>query len=150
MIFMKKTTQAVIGLSVLMIISILILPPGMNLELCFGKNGHVDFSLENCGDSVSPNIFVREWASIYGTAHHGECLDVAVACSATPKRIHTYGKRAGYKSKLTKNSSKTLLPPPKWFSDSVDTYLGSNVDSLYIEDFSYLHFVSLRTIVLLI
>lgn len=137
-------------LLVLLMSTMLVLPPGMDLELCFGKDGHIDFSLNGCQDGPSPKIPIGERPSVYDTTHHGECFDVAVACSIAQKLIRTDGNTVSGKSILKKDPSKTPLLFPKSLADSADTYLASNDYSIPVVDFPSYHLVSLRTVVLLI
>lgn len=137
-------------LLVLLMSTMLVLPPGMDLELCFGKDGHVDFSLNGCQDSVSAKVPAGERPSVYDTSHHGECFDVAVACSTAQELIRTEGKTDSDKFKLKKDPSKTPLLFPKSLADSTGGYFNSNDYSIPFDDFPSPHLVSLRTVVLLI
>jgi len=136
----------------LLMSTMLVLPPGMDLALCFGSDGHIDFSLNSCPDGPSPKIPVRERSSGYVTAQHDDCLDVAVACSTAQEIIRTDGKTVSDKSnlKLKKDPSKTSLLFPKSLADSADTYLASYDYSIPVEVLPSFHLVSLRTVVLLI
>lgn len=149
MIFLRKTTQAVTLLLVLLMSTMLVLPPGMDLELCFGRDGHVDFSLSSCQDSVSPKVPAGERPSVYDTAHHGECFDVAVACT-TQELICTEGKTKSDKFRLKKDPPKTPLLFVKPRADSAGGHFDSKLYSISNEDFPPPHLVSLRTVVLLI
>ena len=137
-------------LLVLLMSMMLVLPPGMDLELCFGTDGHIDFSLNGCQNGVSPQIPDRERSSIYDTAHHGECLDVAMACSTVQEFVRTDGKTDSYESELKIDSSKTALLFSKLRTDSAGAYLDSNVYSIPFKNFPSPQLVSLRTVVLLI
>ncbi len=136
-------------LLVLLMSTMLVLPPGMDLELCFGKDGHVDFSLNGCREGVS-SVPAGERSSVYDTAHHGECFDVAVACSTAKEVIRTAGKTDSDKFKLKIDPSKTPLLFPKSLADSTGGYFNSNDYSIPFDDFPSPHLVSLRTVVLLI
>lgn len=149
MTFLRKTTRAVTILLVLFMSTILVLPPGMDLEVCFGKNGHIDFSLNGCQDGVSPKIPAGKRSSVYDTAHHGECFDVAVACKLAQELICAEGKTDSDKFKLKKDPSKTPLFVLKSLADSTGGYLNSDAYSISFEDFPS-PLVSLRTVVLLI
>jgi len=137
-------------LLVLLMSTMLVLPPGMDLELCFGTDGHVDFSLNGCQDSVSAKGTAGERSPVYDTSHHGECFDVAVACSTAKELIRTEGKTDSGKFKLKKDPSKTPLFVLKSFADFVGVYLDPDIYSIPFEDFPSPHLVSLRTVVLLI
>jgi hypothetical protein len=110
--FLRKTTQAVSALLVLLMSTMLVVPPGMDLVLCFGKDGYVDFFLNGCREGVSPNVPAGERSSVYDTAHHGECFDVAVACSTAKEVIRTADKTDSDQFKLKKHlfSSRNRLP----------------------------------------
>jgi len=148
--FLRKTTQAVSALLVLLMSTMLVVPPGMDLVLCFGKDGHVDFFLNGCREGVSPNVPAGERSSVYDTAHHGECFDVAVACSTAKEVIRTADKTDSDQFKLKKDPSKTPLLFPKSLADSAGAYLDPDIFSIPFEDFPSPHLVSLRTVVLLI
>lgn len=149
MTFLRKITQAVSALLVLLMSTMLVLPPGMDLELCFGKDGHVDFSLNGCQEGVS-TVPAGEQSSVYDTAHHGECFYVAVACSTVQELVRTAGKTDSDQFNLKKDPSKTPLLFPKSLADFAGAYLDPDVYSIPFEDFPSPHLVSLRTVVLLI
>jgi hypothetical protein len=149
MTFLQKTTQAVAVLFVLFLSTILILPPGMDLELCFGKDGHVDFSLIGCPDSSLPNRASKERSPVYDTAHHDDYFHVAVACSMAQELIRTDGKSDSYKSEPNKDPSKTPLIFSELLAGSAGAYLDSNGYPIPYDDFPSPGLVSLRTVVLL-
>lgn len=152
MTFLRKTTQAATALLVLLMSTMLVLPPGMDLELCFGKDGHIYFSLNSCQDGSLPKIPVRERPPVYDTTQHDECFHVAVACSTARELIRTDGKTVSDKSNLNrkKDPSQTPLLFPKSLAGSADAYLASNDYSIPVEDLPSYQLVSLRTVVLLI
>lgn len=137
-------------LVVLFMSTMLVIPSRMDLELCFGKDGHVDLSLGSCPDGASPKIPARERSSIYGTAHYDDFLHMAVVCGTAQELIRNGGNSDSYKSELKKDPSKTPLLFSESLAGSAGAYLDSNVHSIPFEDFPSLHLVSLRTIVLLI
>lgn len=139
-------------LLVLLMSTMLVLPPGMDLELCFGKDGHIDFLLNGCQNVASPMVPAREQPSVHDTAHHDKCLDVAVACSTTQQIIRSDGKTDAYSSKSTpkKDPSKTLFFVSEFSADSAIGYLAPNFYPIPFEAFPSPHLVSLRTVVLLI
>lgn len=152
MIFLRKATLAVTVLLVLLMSTMLILPPGMDLEICFGQDGRIDFSLNGCQDGASPMVPARERPAFYDTAHYGECLDVVVACSATQQIIRSDWKSDTYSDKSTpkKDPSKTPFLFSELLSDSAGAYLDPNLYPTSFRDFPSPHLVSLRTVVLLI
>jgi hypothetical protein len=149
---LRKTTQAVTLLLVLLMSTMLVLPPGMDLEFCFGKDGHIDVSLNGCEDGASPKIPAREWPSAYDAPHHGDCLDVAVACSATQQIIRSDGKSDSFshKSAPKKDPSGTTFLPSEFLAASAGAFSGADIYPVSPEDVSSSHLVFLRTVVLLI
>lgn len=150
MTFLRKTTQAVTVLLVLLMSTMLVLPPGMDLELCIGRDGHIDFSMNGCQDGASPRIPAGGRPPVYGTIHHGDCLHMVLACNTAQELIRTDGKTGAYKSELKKDPSKTPFIFSKSLSDSAGAYLDSNFYSIPFEGLPSTHLVSLRTVVLLI
>lgn len=152
MTFLRKTTQAVTLLLVLLMSTMLVLPPGMDLEFCFGKDGHIDVSLNGCQDGGSLRIPDREWLSAYDTSHHGDCLDVAVACSATQQILRSEGKPNSFSHKATpkKGPSGTFFLPSALLAASAGAFFGPDAYPVSPEDVSSYHLVFLRTVVLLI
>jgi hypothetical protein len=143
-------TQAVTVLLVLLMSTMLVLPPGMDLELCFGNDGHVDFSLNSCQDGASSKAPAKERSPLYDTIHNDDCLHTALVCSTTQELIRTDGKVHVHRSELKKDTSKAPLLFSKSLADSAGTHLDSSVYSIPDEDFPSHHLVSIRTIVLLI
>lgn len=152
MTFLRKTTQAVTLLLVLLMSTMLVLPPGMDLEFCFGKDGHFDVSLNGCEDGASPKIPEREWPSAYDASHHDDCLDVAVACSATQQIINSHGKPDSFshKSAPKKDPSGPLFLPSEFLVASAGAIPGTGLYPVSPDDVSSSHLVFLRTVVLLI
>lgn len=151
MTFLRKKIQLVSALLALLMSAVLFLPPSMDLELCLGTDGHIDFSLNRCHDGVSAKSQAEERTSVYDTAqHHGKCFDVAVACNSAQELIRAQVRTAADKFKPKKDPSKTPLFVQKSLADFAGGYLNSNVYSIPFEDFPSPHLVSLRTVVLLI
>jgi hypothetical protein len=149
--FLRKPTQAFAVLFVLLLSMILILPQGMDLELCFGTDGHIDFSLNGCQDGVSTKIPASEQPHRYGSIHPDDCRHMALACGTAQERIRTAGNTHSYKSRPKKDPSKSFLPFTNMLADSAGAYLHSDVySSIPFEDCPSPHLVSLRTTVLLI
>ena len=134
----------------LFVSTVLALPSGMDLELCFGMDGHIDFSLNGCQEDCSSRIPVRERLSDYDTTHHGECFDVAVACSSASEFIRTDSKTDSNKSELNKAPFQTPVLFSKSLFDSAGPNLDSSVFVISFEDIAFPHLVSLRTVVLLV
>lgn len=150
MTFLHKTTQIVTVLFVLLMSMMLALPAGMDVEFCFGNNGHVDFSLSNCKDDVLSKFSAKEQPSIHNTEHHGECRDVAVACNTTQEFIRTYGKSGSLKSEQKNDPSKISLFFSELLADSSEPYIDPNAYPAVFKDFPSAHLLSLGTIVILI
>jgi hypothetical protein len=150
MIFFRKTAQAVTVLLMLLMSIILVLPSGMHLELCFGNDGHVDFSLSGCADGATSKIPASGRLPVYDTAHHDDCLPMAVACGTAQELIRANGKSDAYKSEPRKDHAKTPLLFSELLADSADAYLDPNIYPMPFEDFPSPRLVSLRTDVLLI
>lgn len=152
MAVLRKTTQAVTLLLVLLMGTMLALPAGMDLEFCFGKDGHVDVSLKGCEDGNFPQIPAIEWPSADDESPHLDCLHVAAACGATQQIIHSAGKLDSFshKSAPTKDPSGTPFSPSEFLSASADAFPGADTYSVSPEDVSSSHLIFLRTVVLLI
>jgi hypothetical protein len=148
--FWRKTTQTVTVLLVLLMSTMLVLPPGMDIELCFGEDGHFDFSLNSCQDGISLESPSRENSSVCDPAGHGECLNVTVICGTAQELIRTDGKSDSYKSDPKKDPSQTPLFFSESLADFAGPYLDPNVYPIPFEDFLSPHLVSLRTVILLI
>jgi hypothetical protein len=128
----------------------LVLPPSIDLVLCFGKDGHIDISLNGCWEGVSP-VPAGKRSYVYDAKHHDDCFDVIVVCSGNTKEvIRTDDKTFPNQFNLKKDPTNT---PPLFLKPlvvSADAYLSpGNHDSLFVS-FPSLHLVSLCTIVLLI
>ena len=145
--YLRKTTQAVTALLVLIMSTILVLPPGLDLVLCFGKDGQIDFLLNGCPDSTSPKIPTKEWSD---TTQHIECVDVTVACSMAQELVRFDGKFDSYTSAPKRDPVRTFFLFPEALADSVDTTLARTVYPTPLEDTCSSHLVFLRTVVLLI
>lgn len=152
MAVLQKTTQAVTLLLVLLMSTMLVLPPGMDLVFCFGKDGHFDVSLNGCEDGASPKIPASEWPSVDDASHHGNCLDVAVACSATQQIVRSDGKTDSFSHKSTpkKDPSDPPFIPSEFLTASAGAFPGTDLYPVSPEDVSSSHLVFLRTVVLLI
>lgn len=150
MTFLQKTTQTITVLFVLMMSVMLALPTGMDLKFCFGSNGHIDLSLNNCQDDVPSKCSTKERLSIYNTGHHGECRDVAVACNIAQEFIRTHGKSGSLKSEQKNDTSKISLFFSELLTGFSEPYIDPNAYPTAFKNFPSAHLLSLCTIVILI
>lgn len=134
-------------LLVLLMSSTLVLPQGMDLVLCFGKDGHVDFSLNSCREGSVPS---GDQSAEYHKAHHDVCFDLIVTCGTAKEVVCTAGKMDSDKFKSKKDLPKTPLLFWKSLADFTGSYLNLDIYSISFEDFPSLHLVSARTVILLI
>lgn len=146
----KFITPLIAQLLILLIGIAFVVPPEMRLELCFGKDGHVDFSLADCTNHGETNKADWVSSSVYRTASHNDCFHMAVACGTEQELIRNDGQSDSYKSELQKDPSQIPLFSLESFTDSVGVKSDLNVYPAPIEDFPQLHLVSLRTVVLLV
>lgn len=137
-------------LLVLLISTMLVLPQGVDLELCLGNEGHIDFSLNDCQDDASQMIPARERLQIYDTAHHDECIDVTIACNTGQRLTRTDGISGSLKSTLKQNHCKASIFRSEYLDDSVGANLTPNIYPVLLDDFPSPQLDSLRTVVLLI
>ncbi|MDR9501592.1 MAG: hypothetical protein RI601_07330 [Desulfurivibrionaceae bacterium] len=68
------------GLLIVLMMSVFFaLPPGVHLELCVGSDGHVDVAPDACRDQAAAGHHCPD-TRLSGPDHHGDCLDIALAC----------------------------------------------------------------------
>lgn len=68
------------GLLLVLLMSVFFaLPPGVHLELCVGSDGHVDVAPDACRDQAAATDHSPD-TLLTGPDHHGDCLDIALAC----------------------------------------------------------------------
>lgn len=150
MINMRKTFQSVAVLVMLHMGTTLVLPPGMDLELCFGMDGHFDLQLDGCQAGVSQKKSTREQPSFDRTEHHDDCFHTPLVCNTAQKLLAKDNKSEIYTSERKQNLSRTSLIFSKSLTDFVDTYFSSKINSSPHEEFYPPYIISLQSIVLLI
>ncbi|EKD82258.1 MAG: hypothetical protein ACD_39C01401G0005 [uncultured bacterium] len=150
MTYLQKITQAVAVFLLLMMNTILVIPSGIDLELCLGKDGHIDFSLNSCQDSPSSKTPVRQHPPTYTATHHDNCLHIALACGNPKEAIRTDGKTDSQQYTLNKAPSMASFILNGSLTGSANMYLGSNGFFIPFENLTSPHLVSLRTVFLLI
>lgn len=150
MTYLQKITQALAVFILLMMNTILVIPSGLDLEICLGKDGHIDVSLNNCQDGASPKIPTRQHPPTYTTTHHDNCLHIALACGNPKEAIYTDGKTACQQYALNKTPSMLPFILSESLAGSANMYLGSNVFFIPFETLPSPHIASLRTVFLLI
>ncbi len=150
MTYLHKITQAVAVFLLLIMNTILVIPSGIDLELCLGKDGHIDFSLNSCQDGSSPKIPARQHMPAYTTTHHDNCLHIALACGNPKEAIRTDGKTDYQQYALNKAPSMPPFILMTSLASSAGAYLDSNAYFIPFENLPSLHLVSLRTVFLLI
>jgi len=147
---LQKITQAIAVFVLLMMNSILVIPSGLDLELCLGKDGHIDVSLNNCQDGASPKFPTRQRPPTYTTTHHDNCHHISLACGNPKEAIYTDGKTTCQQYVLNKAPSMRPFILSESLPGSANMYLGSNVFFIPFETLPSPHLGSLRTVFLLI
>lgn len=150
MISLPKKIQALTVLLVLFMGMSLILPPGMDLELCFGNDGHIGLSLNGHQDDTLPCNPSKEQKLLYETAYPDNCQHVALLCGTEQKLNSRDIKTDLSKYELKQDPSKAPILFSNTFVSSSGTNPNSNPYPVFFEDFPSLHLISLRTVVLLI
>ena len=115
MIFLKKPAHELTIALALLISMVMGLPQGLDLELCFGIDGHIDFALNSCLEDSSDSL--QERSVDYNTGHHVDCFDVVV-CSIThelidrdktaTKHVNTYSGKNKYLPQFSPGFSRPL------------------------------------------
>lgn len=146
--FLRKTFPAVSVLLVLLMSTVLVLPSGLDLALCFGSDGHVDLSLSRCPDGATSGM--PAGGRQPDIAHHDDCLHVAVACGTAQELIRTEGQSDSSTSQPKKAPCRTSLLFWELPANSADAHLNPKCYPVLFEDCSSAHVVSLGTIILLI
>lgn len=150
MTYLQKITQAFAVFILLMMNTILVIPSGLDLELCLGKDGHIDVSLNNCQDGASPKIPTRQHPPTYTTTHHDNCLHIALACG-NPKEATRINEKTNYQQYTLNvyNSTATFFLKGS-LAGSENMYAGSNGFFIPFESLSSPNLTALRTVFLLI
>lgn len=156
---LQKMTKIFAVLLVLLISTILPLPPGMRLELCFGSDGHVDLALNGCPDGGSiphgphserHNDRHSDPSHVYAATHHGDCLHVPVVCGKAQELISASGKPDSHKFTRKNAPAKMPLIFSALVAETTRAHLSPNNCPVPFQDFLSPHLVSLRTVILLI
>lgn len=150
MTFLRKTTQTVTLLLVFFVGTMGAIPPGVDLELCIGKDGHVDFSLNKCHDGAAPVRPSKDPSHFYASAHCDDCQHVVVGCNTMREVVRTDEKSGIHKTTPEKDPSGTLFSPSECLAAAAGALPGSDVYPVSPKDVSSSHLVFLRTVVLLI
>jgi len=148
--YLRRITQAVAVFLILTMNTMLVIPTGIDLELCLGKDGHVDFLLNSCQDGPSSKVPTRQYPSTYTTAHHDNCFHIALACS-NPKEATRIDEKTNYQQYALNiyNSPATFFLKGS-LAGSENMYAGSNGFFIPFESLSSPNLTALRTVFLLI
>lgn len=150
MTYLQKITQAVAVFLILTMNTLLIIPSGIDLELCLGKDGHVDFALNSCQDGPSSKVPAKQQQASYTATHHDNCLHIALACGKPKEAIRTDSKADYQQYALNKAPSMLPVTLNGSLADFVNMYHGSNGFFIPFENLPSPHLASLRTVFLLI
>lgn len=146
----RKTTQAVTLLLMFLMSTILVIHPVTDLELCFGKNGHVDFSLNNCQNDAAPVRASKDRSHLYTPADHDDCQHVVVGCTTMREVLPPDGKSGIHNTATEKDLPGTTFLSSALLAASAGAFPAPDTYPVFPEDVSSLHLVLLRTVVLLI
>lgn len=145
----RRTSQLLALVLILLMGTAIAVPPGLHLEFCFGEGDHFEISLDSCHDVPLLQQIVQ-CASVFDQDHHGECLDLAVACDSSQEFLSPDRKVGLHKTKINKD------PPPATtifagaFSSPQPASGNYSPLRLARRAFPPSHLVSLRTVILLI
>lgn len=150
MTYLQKTTQAIAVFILLLMNTTLVIPTGLDLELCLGKDGHIDVSLNNCQVGASPKNPTRQQPLTYTPTHHDNCHHIALVCGNPKEAIYTDGKTACQQYALNKATSMLPFILRESLAGSANMYLSSNVFFIPFEPLPSPHIAFHRTVFLLI
>ncbi|MCA1765338.1 MAG: hypothetical protein LC633_03665 [Desulfobulbaceae bacterium] len=143
---MQKITRASVLLLALFLGTSLIIPPGMDLELCFGEDGHVDFSLGSCTGAGSAIAAARELTAVYATAPNTNCGHFTVACGTGEEPLLS-GRQPAVHKQAPANTP--FITPPA-LSGLAGSLSNRKAPPIPVENPPPSQLVSLGTVVLLI
>lgn len=147
---LRKKFLVVNMLLVLLLGAMLVVPSGMDLEVCLGEDGNVDFLLNGCARRVLTPTPVKQLSLSHDTTLHGECLDVVVVCGTAPELLRPADTPDTCRSELRENTFRAPFVLPADAAGSVGTYLVGNDHSVSSVDSFSSTIVFLRTTILLI
>lgn len=144
-----KISQTFSVILVLLMGMALVMPPGLHLKFCLGDGGHLDISLDSCHDAPASQP-ITQGLPVLDQNHHGECLDITIACDSIEEFRSPARKVGVFKAKVNKDPppaavhfAGTFYSPFPFPEDRSSSWLIS-------QTLLPSHLVSLRTLVLLI